>query len=410
MKIGINSINCLLYADDIVLLSETKQGLQNSLNVISSYCNVWKLHVNVSKSKVVVFNSNGRSHTNDFTLNSDVLQTVPRYCYLGVMLHFNGNFNLAVSILTEKARKALFKVKKSIGLDHPCKLLEKLFDSIISPILLYCNEVWGVDTSPSDSSMVEKFHMKFIKEILGVHCKTTNVACRSELGRLPIRSKIMFSSIKFLNHIISSENTLVFKLFQATEKDNPWTNKIYSIIKRLGFPFLVNSKHSLKPFLSRIKQRIQDQYIQEELYKISQSNKLNFFQSLNFMNKRSYYVDIVHKRSERSILSKIRLSAHSLNIEKGRHLSTPESERTCKICNTGDVEDELHFLSICTKYSPERSQYKKKVSDYLNFDINLLNDNFLINCLNSNSYTILKLTCNYINNCLNIRNDTLSLL
>ena len=79
------------------------------------------------------------------------------------------------------------------------------------------------------------------------------------------------------------------------------------------------------------------------------------------------------------------------------NVSTPESERACKICNTGDVEDEQHFLSVCSKYSSERSQYIKKVSDYLNFDINLMNDYFLINCLNSNSYTILviKLTIAY---------------
>jgi hypothetical protein len=43
-----------------------------------------------------------------------------------------------------------------------------------------------------DSSIVEKFHMIFIKEILGVHCKASNVACRAELGRLPLRAKISF--------------------------------------------------------------------------------------------------------------------------------------------------------------------------------------------------------------------------
>jgi hypothetical protein len=49
-----------------------------------------------------------------------------------------------------------FKMKKN-GLDNPCKLLEKLFDSIISPIFLYCCEIWGIYTA-----VIEKFHMKFI--------------------------------------------------------------------------------------------------------------------------------------------------------------------------------------------------------------------------------------------------------
>jgi hypothetical protein len=48
---------------------------------------------------------------------------------------------------SEKDRKIYFKIKKTIGLNNPCKLLEKLFDSLldlVTPILLYCSEVWGV--------------------------------------------------------------------------------------------------------------------------------------------------------------------------------------------------------------------------------------------------------------------------
>lgn len=39
-------------------------------------------------------------------------------------------FNLASKVLMEKARKAYFKIEKTIGLDNPCKLLKKLFDRV----------------------------------------------------------------------------------------------------------------------------------------------------------------------------------------------------------------------------------------------------------------------------------------
>ena len=54
----------------------------------------------------------------------------------------------------EKARKAYFKMKKIIGLDNPCKLLETLFDSIITPILLYCCEIWGIYTNIGENYSV----------------------------------------------------------------------------------------------------------------------------------------------------------------------------------------------------------------------------------------------------------------
>ena len=140
-------------------------------------------------------------------------------------MKYNGNFQLAISTLMGKARKAYFKIKKTIGLNNPCRLLEKLFDTLVSPILTYCCEVWGIDSIFKDSDPFEKLHIKFLKEILGVHCKSSNDACRAELSRLPLKSKILFSSIKFYDHIISSDNTLVQLVYIATKTRNSWVGK-----------------------------------------------------------------------------------------------------------------------------------------------------------------------------------------
>ena len=45
----------LMYADDAVLFSKTKQGLQIMLDKLSNYCNTWSLKVNTDKTKVMVF-------------------------------------------------------------------------------------------------------------------------------------------------------------------------------------------------------------------------------------------------------------------------------------------------------------------------------------------------------------------
>jgi hypothetical protein len=120
--IGNTSINTLLYADDLVLLSSNLQGLQNCLE------------------------KHGKSFSNHFYYNNSIIETVTQYCYLGITLKYNGNVGLATSILMEKARKALFKMKKSSGLNNPCKLLEKLFNSIIVPIMFYGCEIWGIES------------------------------------------------------------------------------------------------------------------------------------------------------------------------------------------------------------------------------------------------------------------------
>jgi hypothetical protein len=39
------SVSCLLYADDIVLLSQSAQGLQNLLNKLKLFCDKWNYQV-----------------------------------------------------------------------------------------------------------------------------------------------------------------------------------------------------------------------------------------------------------------------------------------------------------------------------------------------------------------------------
>ena len=55
----------LLFADDAVLFSETREGLQNSLRSLENYCNKWNLTVNVEKTKIVVFRKGGALAQND---------------------------------------------------------------------------------------------------------------------------------------------------------------------------------------------------------------------------------------------------------------------------------------------------------------------------------------------------------
>ena len=45
----------LLYADDLILMSESAAGLQKQSNALASFCEECQLTVNLSKTKVAVF-------------------------------------------------------------------------------------------------------------------------------------------------------------------------------------------------------------------------------------------------------------------------------------------------------------------------------------------------------------------
>ena len=78
-----------------------------------------------------------------FNLGNRNIAIVQEYCYLGVKLNHNGNFTLALKQLSEKALHALYGIRRQLNFSllNP-KYAIKIFDSIISPILLYNSEVW----------------------------------------------------------------------------------------------------------------------------------------------------------------------------------------------------------------------------------------------------------------------------
>ena len=67
-------VGCLLYADDLLIISQTKEGLQHSLDNLYDYCNMWKLQLNVKKAKVVIFSKRKVSTKIDFKFGSEVLK------------------------------------------------------------------------------------------------------------------------------------------------------------------------------------------------------------------------------------------------------------------------------------------------------------------------------------------------
>ena len=49
---------------------------------------------------------------------------------------------------------------------------------------------------------------------------------------------------------------------------------------------------------------------------------------------------------QRVLYTKFRISAHKLEIEKGRYIGLKVEDRICQLCKD-DIEDEVHFLLQC---------------------------------------------------------------
>ena len=69
--------------------------MDQALNAVSNYCELWKLKINVNKTKIIRFAKKKNGNPNnqyDFWLNGEKLEIVDDYVYLGTTVSFNGKY------------------------------------------------------------------------------------------------------------------------------------------------------------------------------------------------------------------------------------------------------------------------------------------------------------------------------
>ncbi len=84
VEINGETLNCLMYADDVVIFSKTADGLQECLKGLGLFCADWGLTVNITKTKVVIFSKGGKKYNARFDFNGQEIEQTSSYKYLGV--------------------------------------------------------------------------------------------------------------------------------------------------------------------------------------------------------------------------------------------------------------------------------------------------------------------------------------
>ena len=234
-------VGSLSFADDLLIISESKEGLQNSMNNLGEYCKKWQLSLNVKKTKTMIVQNNCVVSVPFINFNDVMIQNVCEYTFLGCLLKSNGNLKHSLDDLAKKARKVLFLLReKSVSMGNfPIKVFNNLFDKLIRPILTYNSEISFMDYHLSlyraknraaknnrevdqisfiDKTSFEKVHLNFCKSVLGTKKSSSNVGARTELGRLPIENFIHTQSILYLARLHNDElNPLLKEAFQLSK-------------------------------------------------------------------------------------------------------------------------------------------------------------------------------------------------
>ena len=93
----------------------------------------------------MIFNKSGKTIRLNIKVNGILINSCTEYTYLGTIFTPGNTFKKNQIMLFKKACRALFGFLREINpaLEAEPSVICKLFNSLVSPILLYNAEIWG---------------------------------------------------------------------------------------------------------------------------------------------------------------------------------------------------------------------------------------------------------------------------
>ena len=322
-------IYALLYADDTLILGDSAESFQKSLDSFYNYCAQWKMTINNSKTKVIIFGT--RKHEKySFKLGSSELEIVDSYKYLGAYFSRSRSFLNARKHIATQANKAMHLLSLRIrNLNLPIDLQLKLFDHTVLPILTYSCEVIGFESY----KMLEPIHNQFLRSLFRARKSTPLYMLYGELGRLPLDITIKTRMISFWYTILAGTHCkftfiLYQKLISTPGLNSKWVAQIKQILQDCGRPDLWEQQAPTQSTTAMIKQCLVDQFYQNWSANPENSSKhRNYTIFKENIKLEEYFLKLPKFMYE--CLARFRTGNHRFPCETGRYQGVEYAERKC---------------------------------------------------------------------------------
>ena len=390
VKMGDLHICILLYADDIVLVSENEENLQVMLNHVQNWCVKWQMKVNIEKTKVVHFRSKRKKKSKfAFEIDNHKLEISDNYRYLGVIFDEYLDFDKCAKTLSEAAGRSLgsiitkFKQYKNIGYHT----FTKLYKTGVISILDYGASVWGF----GNHKYAQQVQNRAIRYFLGVHKNAPNLAIQSEMGWLNVQYHFYICAMRYWNRLLKMNGERLAKRMVEYQlinfNANTWCGKLCAVLEELHkVDYIIDGKLlDLQNIKDDLFYLMHDSWSNNVGFKPKLRNYTKFKQDINMEN---YLVKST--RYQRSLLAQLRLGILPLQVEVGRYYRKPLNERLCVLCSDQVIEDECHFLCYCKFYETEREKFLTVSSNNLSITQVLPPNELFITLMTSDVTSLLK--------------------
>ena len=238
-------------------------------------------------------------------------------------------------------------------------------------------------------------YISFLKYVLGVNKKACNIAVLSEIGQYPYTLKILTRACKNWYRIKNTTpESLLYDAYLCNTKlptgKSFWIQSLSNTFSIIGCDdILKNGGDEFGDFCPKVIQHLLEvrfliQWQNTMELQLLPDKKLRTYATFKTKFDLEPYLLIMNDYNSRKNFTRLRISAHNLNIELGRHRrpnKIPIEDRICDTCNS--IEDEIHYLLFCQRFSSQREILMSNISKFI-VDFETLNSgdkfNLLMKC------------------------------
>ena len=378
LKLGnILRIFLLLYADDLVLFSETAKGLQYSLDTLEMYCRQNLFKVNITKTKIIIFSNKQKIKNNklEFFYLNNTIEIVDSIKYLGIWFQSNKKYNRHIDQTITKSYRIMYallnKVKDS---NYSIELIINLFDSLVKSVMLYGCEVWA-DNEDVNINKLITIEAKFYKLLFGLPLTSSNKFIYGELGILPLNVIIHKRAIAYWLKIChGSVNKYTSLIFNFLINNSSSMLKIKKTLSKLGLGYLWDMQNELYRYdllsmKNMIFQRIYDIYKQDFNSSINDHRYLNIYSKIKTDYEIEPYLKYPIALNQYKVRLFVALRAEVFGMERWYEKNYVYK---CKLCGDCVKKVSRHFICCCSQFDCIRKSLLGMVkinSEYIYYDL-----------------------------------------
>jgi len=351
----LTNISCLLYADDLVIASDTEEKLQAQIQILQLWCVKWEMKVNIKKTEIVHFRGKNKARTMfKFQMNDNIIDIVTSYRYLGLQLDEHLTFHEAINTLSCSGGRALgaiiSKFQTMKGMDFYS--YSQLFISCVASVLDYASPVWG----HKNVDKIDTIQNRALRFFLGVSAYAPNLGVQGDTGWLCGNGRRNLELLRLWNQLVTMRDDRLPKNIFLWDKHvnyvNGWSNSVRRLLSDIGCSD--NFERNVPIDLNFAGEKIyRDEQIKWK-QRVVLVPKLRTYHIFKPCYEAEPYLYLVQNRAHRSVISQLRLGILPLKIETGRYTNIPLEYRLCIFCDDNAIEDEQHFIFNCSKYEDLR--------------------------------------------------------